>query len=126
MKKVYPRISELRNGLSLKEMQKKTGIPSTTIDRAERGDSDPKTELLLAYHRTFGVSVDWLLGLTDERMPHVGSFVTANGTGAVAAGRDAKTASECKRCAEKDATIARLSETVQSLSSAIAAMAGKK
>ena len=71
--------------MSLKEMEKLTGIPSTTIDRAEREGSDPKSELLLAYCSVFGVSADYLLGLTDDPTPASkrapGGVVTVNGHG---------------------------------------------
>lgn len=66
MKKKFPRIRELRKSLSLREMEKLVGVPATTIDRAERGDSDPKSELIIAYCTSFNVSADWLLGLSDQ------------------------------------------------------------
>ena len=130
MKIFCSRLKEVRNSLSQNEFAKTLGIPQTSYSRYESGKNEPDYELLVAICRTFGVSADWLLGLTDERVPRGGNpSVTASGVGAVAAGgnmRNVRTAQECQRCAEKDATIATQAETIRMLTDTISKLAANR
>ena len=140
MKKFPARLRILRNSFSQKEFANKLNIPQTTYSRYESGKNEPEYELLAEICGKFGVTADWLLGLTDDPSPHTGAVVQSVGAGSVAIGganngkvsanaqkTDAGLApprteqaspapSPCPDCQRKDETIARLSETVRSLS----------
>jgi hypothetical protein len=45
---------------------KQLGLTREGYGRLERGRVMPRADVLLRVARTFGVSVDWLLGLSDE------------------------------------------------------------
>ncbi len=55
-------------GLTLLALSEKTGIHDRTISRYEAGPVDAESSALVALANSFGVSVDYLLGLSD--MPH--------------------------------------------------------
>ena len=61
------RIKELR--LSLKATQTafadKIGTTQTALSSYEQGDRMPSVEILVAISKELGVSIDWLLGLSD-------------------------------------------------------------
>ncbi len=52
-------------GLSQKELSIKTGISQSTIARWENGDRTPEMNYLIILAKFFGVSIDYLVGLTD-------------------------------------------------------------
>ncbi|MBE6830633.1 MAG: helix-turn-helix transcriptional regulator [Ruminococcaceae bacterium] len=69
---MYRRIRELRtdHDLSQTEFAQILGMSQTGYSKYETGENDIPTEILIAianYHRT---SVDYLLGLTDEKKPY--------------------------------------------------------
>ncbi|TQI67596.1 helix-turn-helix transcriptional regulator [Clostridium sp. KNHs216] len=69
---MYRRVRELRtdHNLSQTEFAQILGMSQTGYSKYETGENDIPTEILIAianYHRT---SVDYLLGLTDEKKPY--------------------------------------------------------
>lgn len=42
-------------------------LPSSSIGQWEKGTFLPSVKAVIAICRAFGISADWLLGLTDER-----------------------------------------------------------
>lgn len=56
-----------RLGIDQSDVAEKLGVSKTTISRWERGESIPTGEYLVKLHELFGCSIDYLLGLTDER-----------------------------------------------------------
>lgn len=65
------RIIELRKelGLSNEKVAQRLGASHKTVITWEKDRGDPSIENLLALCRIFGVTPDYLLGLTDERTP---------------------------------------------------------
>ena len=59
----------VRLGLEQKDLAKKLKTSSATVSRWERGITKPDADQLVSMHKLFGCSVDYLLGVTDERMP---------------------------------------------------------
>lgn len=61
------RLRELRknNGLTQEQFSKKTGIPRVTICKYESEFLDLSTKSIIAICKTFNVSSDYLLGLSD-------------------------------------------------------------
>lgn len=57
----------LQAGLTQEQLASCIGVSSRTIKHWEHGTRTPSTVSLLALARCFHVSVDWLLGRTDER-----------------------------------------------------------
>ena len=68
MREFSKRLKELRaeKGLSLKEVEKLTGISDTSISRWEMGKSEPGCEQLIILAKFFHISVDYLLGLVED------------------------------------------------------------
>lgn len=62
------RLKELRadHGMTQRELAQKLGINSVTYLHYEKGQREPPLSLLADMAKCFGVSVDYLLGLTDE------------------------------------------------------------
>lgn len=62
------RLKEIRvkNHLTQEELAEKMRTEKTQISRWERGESIPRSEALIDLSQILGVSVDYLLGLSDE------------------------------------------------------------
>ncbi len=62
------RLSELRRqkGLNMKEAAKAFGIPYTTYVDYDKGNYEPSMDQLIKFARYFDVSVDYLIGKTDD------------------------------------------------------------
>ncbi|OIJ12695.1 hypothetical protein BKP37_12915 [Anaerobacillus alkalilacustris] len=62
------RVKHLRNkhNLSLRELEKRTGINYSVISRIESGDRPLNDNELKIFADLFDVSVDYLIGRTDE------------------------------------------------------------
>lgn len=61
------RLRELRGVQSQTEFSAKIGVKQTSYSSWERGVKDPAAQTLARIASTFGVSADWLLGLSDVR-----------------------------------------------------------
>lgn len=66
------RLVKLRSDrkLSRREVAASTGMTERTYQRYENSERDPNAPVLLALANYYGVSADYLLGLTDERRPY--------------------------------------------------------
>ena len=68
----YGRIRDLREDrdLTQKQMGEILGCSQRIYSNYECGDVDIPTEILKALAQFHGTSVDYLLGLTDEKVPY--------------------------------------------------------
>lgn len=68
----YKRIRDLREDSDLKqrELADILGCSQRVYSNYERGDLDIPTEVLIKLARYYGVSVDYILGLTDNKNPY--------------------------------------------------------
>ena len=66
--KFNERLRTLRHdlGLTQTDLSKKLGVGRTTISEYEKGKIVPKKDGLIKLANSFGVSVEYLLGFTDE------------------------------------------------------------
>lgn len=55
------------SGLSLKDFSLKTGITTATISRYLSGARTPEVSILVRIASYFNVSVDWILGIENDR-----------------------------------------------------------
>lgn len=61
------RLAELRGNTSQAAFAKSLGVLQQTYARWELGDRQPKLQDLAALASHFGVTTDWLLGLTENK-----------------------------------------------------------
>lgn len=63
------RIKELREQKKMSQMTLavRAGCSQNTISKIEKGECDPKASLLAEMSELFGVSVDYILGLSREK-----------------------------------------------------------
>ena len=68
----YERIKELRleNHLTQKELSEKLNITERKYSFIERGEQVLQTNIILKLVKYYNVSVDYLLGLTDNPKPY--------------------------------------------------------
>ena len=64
------RIFTLRGGMPMSHFAKRVGIDASVLSKYERGFVVPSAEVVWKICRTFGVSADWLLGLSDNQSPN--------------------------------------------------------
>jgi len=69
------RLNELRGSSSVSAFARRAEIPQPSMDKYLKGRS-PSIEILIRLACRFGVTSDWLLGLTDDRAP--GAAVTTD------------------------------------------------
>lgn len=69
---MYPRIRDLREDkdLSQTKLAKLIGMSQTGYSKYETGENDIPTNILIKLARLHKTSVDYLLGLTDEKNPY--------------------------------------------------------
>ena len=70
-------------GLSQKKLAEQLNVRHTTISRIEKGEREPSLQLLNLIADFFNVSVDYLLGRTDDPTPkgkdfNVSSYLSTN------------------------------------------------
>lgn len=65
--RLFARLQELRGPLSQVEFSRKIGTKQTTYSSWERGIKEPPLSTIEALSRQFGVSTDWLLGISDDK-----------------------------------------------------------
>lgn len=51
-------------------MQMQTGIEQSLISKYETGERTPPTETLLVLSEFFNTSIDYILGVTEEKTPY--------------------------------------------------------
>ena len=69
---MYPRIRNLREDkdMSQTELSKLIGMSQTGYSKYETGENDIPTGILIKLAALHDTSVDYLLGLTDEKRPY--------------------------------------------------------
>ena len=72
------RLKELRTskGLSMREAAKQLELPPTTYCNWENGEREPNSEMMVRLADFYGVSIDYMIGRTDEREVKAQTFVT--------------------------------------------------
>lgn len=67
---MYIRLKELRDslGLTQAEFGKSVGIAKSTYNNYETGIRDPKSDFWIAVAQKYGVTIDYLMGFSDD--PH--------------------------------------------------------
>lgn len=58
-----------REGLTQRELANKLHIGNSTLSQYENGDRAPSVDMQRKFAQYFGVSVDFLVGLTDDQTP---------------------------------------------------------
>ena len=89
------RLKELRGSKSQVSTARELGLSQVVYGRYELNQREPNLDTLRRIGLTFGVSVDWLLGLPDRRTP---SSVTAGDGAAISIGSGTATSSNCRDC----------------------------
>ena len=69
---MYQRIRDLREDKDLTQvkMGKELFCSQRVYSKYERGEAEVPTQVLIGLARFHGTSVDYLLGLTDEKQPY--------------------------------------------------------
>ena len=69
---MFKRIRDLRNDkdISQRELAAKLGMSQTGYSKYETGENDVPTAILKELANLYNTSVDYILGLTDERQPY--------------------------------------------------------
>ena len=69
---MYKRIRDLREDQDLNQTKiaKMLGMSQTGYSKYETGENDIPTTILIKLARFYGTSVDYILGLTNERKPY--------------------------------------------------------
>lgn len=68
---MYVRLKELRDslGLTQAEFGKSIGIAKSTYNNYETGIRDPKSDFWIAVAQKYGVTIDYLMGFSDNPYP---------------------------------------------------------
>lgn len=69
---MYQRLRDLREDSDLNQTQVASvlGMSQTGYSKYETGENDIPTEILIRLARFYHTSVDYILGLTDEKAPY--------------------------------------------------------
>ena len=59
-------VARTQKRMSREALSRLTGVSSRSIDRYEKGEQAPSSDVLLRLAQNLGVSVSWLLGETDD------------------------------------------------------------
>lgn len=113
------RLKQIRGPLSQVQISRKLDIPQNTYSRYETGTSEPPLDLLCKFSEIFGVSSDWLLGLSDERSGG-GVRVTGDGNAVASQSPGARVAASAT-----SAEVERLRGEVAALERALRMFAGR-
>lgn len=83
------RLRQLReaHGYSRRALSEKIGVVETQIVRYEAGESDATGDVLSRIAQVFGVSTDYLLGLTDTPSPTLSDDLLPQEAAVIAAWR---------------------------------------
>lgn len=65
---ISERLNELKtaNNFMQKQVAEGAGVPLRTYQRYENGEREPSASIIVALAKFFGVSTDYLLGLSDS------------------------------------------------------------
>ncbi|NLI60785.1 MAG: helix-turn-helix transcriptional regulator [Clostridiales bacterium] len=76
------RLAELRmeSNMTQKELADRIGLSRGTIGMYEIGRRDPDTDTIIKLTKIFGVSADYLMGLSDIKNPYSNADSSANST----------------------------------------------
>lgn len=68
---MYTRLRDLREDADLNQTQlaNRLGMSQTGYSKYETGENDIPTQVLIKLAQFYKTSVDYILGLTDNRMP---------------------------------------------------------
>ena len=69
------------SGITWRTIEERTGLPYSTLQSYMVRDVDPRAYSLIRISMAFGVSVDWLLGLTEEREINEGRILPETDVG---------------------------------------------
>ena len=107
MKIFSDRLESLRSDLTQKQMAAKIGVPLNTYTNWIRSINVPKADQLQKICTVFGVSSDWLIGLTQAtQTKQLHSIMSDNADVYLA---------ECPECKKKDVKIERLERIIDKL-----------
>lgn len=67
------RLARENLGISQRELARRCGISEAQIGKYEKGTIDPSSTYLRNIAEVLGVSTDYLVGLTDNPLDHLGS-----------------------------------------------------
>jgi len=67
--KIGLKLKALRGDSSLEDVSKIIGISKSLLSKYERGVTEPGSSALIKLARYYNVSLDWLLGFTDDPKP---------------------------------------------------------
>ena len=72
MNNYYPRIRDMREDHDMTQVQVPAhlGMQQAQYSRYERGHRDTPSDVLIRLAKLYGTSVDYLLGLTQEKKPY--------------------------------------------------------
>lgn len=103
MLKFLERVSEVQNGMATLAFAKRLGMNQKTVDMYVKGERKPSVEFVRNICSNFGVSADWLLGLSgnlstavDKSAPP--SLNAPNNSGAIAIGGGNAVSRDCLEC----------------------------
>lgn len=66
---MYPRIRDLREDYDLSQtaLAKKLGMSQTGYSKYETGENDIPTAILIKLSNIYNVSIDYMLGISDQK-----------------------------------------------------------
>lgn len=66
------RLKQLREnkGYNMRQMASALNLPYTTYVNYEKGEREPNSEQLILFSKYFGVSIDYIIGITDNIPPN--------------------------------------------------------
>ena len=66
---MYPRIRDLREDCDLSQtaLAKKLGMSQTGYSKYETGENDIPTAILIKLSKIYNVSIDYMLGISDQK-----------------------------------------------------------
>ena len=69
---MYPRLKDLREDADLNQVQlaRLLGMSQTGYSKYETGENDIPTQVLIKLTQLYKTSVDYILGLTNNKMPY--------------------------------------------------------
>lgn len=113
------RLKELRGSKTQSKTASELGVNQQTYARWELGDRQPKLNDLAAIALHFGVSTDWLLGVSTSAVADsIGQYATVPPS-------PAPVNEPCAGCQKRDAENDQLKNIIQNLATALAGKGNK-